>query len=116
MTKTPIYSEEEHEFLGNLVKDSTSWLAQTIFGYTMARTDTKEEALEIIRTKGLSYLMGTWQYYDKDDHDWFPCVIQEAGEHKVTVIRTNILGYQDPDDYKRVILKDPDENLLIKNS
>ena len=114
--KTAFNRAEDNEFLGYVTKDNTSWLAQTIFGYTIERTNTQKEAENILLEKGLGYLLGNWQYFDKDDHDWFPCIIQEAYEHKVIVVRTNALGYQDPDDYKRVILESPDENILIKNS
>lgn len=112
--KIPIYREDDEEFLGNLVKDATSWQVQTIFGYTIARTETQEEAEKLLRTQGLGSLLGVWQYYDKDEGQWFPCVIQEAYEHKVIIQRTNAMGYIDPDDFKRVVLKDPDENSLIK--
>lgn len=116
MTKTPLYHPDTHEFLGILAKDTTGWTAQTIFGYTIARTTTRNDAEVIIREQGLMYLMGIWQYYDKDDHDWFPCVIKEAYEHKVTVIRTNAMGVQDADSYKYVILNNPTEQTLIKSS
>lgn len=114
--KTPLYRDEDNEFLGLLVKETTGWSAQTIFGYTIARTETEKEAKEVIFERGLTYLEGVWQYYDKDDHDWFPCVIKEANEHRVTVIRTNVLGYQDPDDFKIVILKEPTDQNLVKSS
>ena len=116
MTKTALYHEENNEFIGYLVQETTGWLAQTIFGYTIARTTSREDAEAIIREKGLTYLTGIWQYYDKDDHDWFPCVLKEANEHRVTVIRTNVLGYQDPDDYKFYTIDDPTEEKLVKSA
>lgn len=112
----PIIREDDDELLGYVVQDATSWQAQTFFHYTLSRTTTKEEAESILRNSGLSYLMGTWRYFDKDEKDWFPCVIREAYEKKVIVIRTNEYGIQDPDDYKYVILEHPDENTLIKSS
>lgn len=112
----PIYDEDEKDILGYLIKDLGTWKAQTVFGYTIGRTETKDEALAIIKARGGNYLKGVWQYYDKDDHDWFPCVITKASEALVTVARTNVMGYQEPDIYKLVTLKQPDENILIKNS
>lgn len=112
----PIFDKDEKEILGYLAKDSISWKAQTIFGYIIARTETKQEATTLIHKQGLNYLKGVWQYYDKDDYDWYPCVIQSASETLVSVARTNAMGYQEPETYKVVLLKNPDENMLIKNS
>lgn len=114
--KHPIYREDDDELLGYVTQDETSWLAQTFFEYTITRTETREAAEAILHNTGLSYLLGTWQYFDKEERDWFPCIIKEAHKNKVTVIRTNAMGYQDPDDYKLVTIQHPDENSLIKNS
>ena len=114
--KYPFYREDDNERLGFIVDDGLSWQALTIFGAQISRTETRKEAEDILKDKGLSYLLGTWQYFDKDDRDWFPCVIKEAYEHKVIVNRTNTLGYQDPDDYKQVVLENPTENDLIKSA
>ena len=114
--KTPLHRTDDNEFLGFIVQDAAGWQAQTIFGYTIERTTSKAAAEKILRERGLTFLMGTWQYYDTDDKDWFPCVIKEAHELRVTVIRTNALGYQDPDDYKMVSISKPSETRLIKSS
>lgn len=114
--RRPVYHEDDDHLLGYVAKDATSWQAQTIFGYIIARTTTEQEAEKALFEMGRTYLKGVWQYYDKDDHDWFPCVIKDAYEHKVTVIRTNFLGYQEPEVFKLVILENPDENTLIKSS
>jgi hypothetical protein len=116
VSRTAIYRKDDNEFLGYVVQDTASWLAQTIFGYTIERTASRAAAEAAVRTQGLSFLMGVWQYYDKDDRAWYPCVIQEANEHRVTVIRTNVMGYQEPDTYKKVTLLNPTENTLIKSS
>ncbi len=114
--KHPIYDEDEKDILGYIVKEFNSWKAQTVFGYTIARAETEKEATTLLQTQGPSYLKGVWQYYDKDDHDWHPCIIQSASEMLVSVVHTNAMGVQDPNTYKRVVLKQPDENTLIKNS
>jgi hypothetical protein len=114
--KTPLYREDDKEFLGFITEENGSWVAQTIFGYPIARVATQKEAEATVREKGLGFLMGVWQYFDKDDQEWFPCVIQEASEHRVTVVRTNEMGYQDAETYKLVMLKEPKENILIKNT
>lgn len=115
LQKIPIHREDDGELLGMIVQDSAGWQAQTIFGYTLARTDKQNEAEMVVREQGLSSLMGTWQYFDVDDGQWYPCILKEANEHKVTVIRTNYMGYQDPDDYKLVTINDPDETKLVKS-
>jgi hypothetical protein len=114
--KIPIYSEDDDSFLGFIINDNTTWRAVTIFGYLISRTNTEKEAITVLREVGPTYLKGTWQYYDKDDHDWFTCVIKQAFEQRVIVNRTNTLGYQDPDDYKQVVIEDPTENDLIKST
>lgn len=112
--RTPLYRKDDKELLGFIVHDETGWQAQTIFGYTIDRTTTEKDAKRILREQGLSSLTGVWHYYDRDDHDWFPCILKEAHERSVTVIRTNAMGYQDPDDYKLVTIKDPSEHTLVK--
>ena len=108
MIRTPIHHEETKELLGYVAKDTTGWQAQTIFGYPIERVLSETDAEAILREKGLSYLMGIWQYFDTDDRAWYPCVIKEAMERRVAVIRTNEMGYQDPDTYKLVFLDSPD--------
>lgn len=116
LSKRPFHRDEDDEFLGYIVQDATGWQAQTIFGYTIERVETQRAAEKTLLEKGLGFLMGVWQYYDKDDHGWFPCVIKEAQAHRVTIIRTNAMGYQDPDDYKQLILTDPTDQILTKMS
>lgn len=114
--KTPYYREDDNELLGYIVDNGSSFEARTIFGYRISFTTSRQEAEKILKERGLSYLMGIWQYYDADDRDWFPCVIKEAFEQKVIVNRTNSLGYPDPDDFKQVVIELPTEENLIKSS
>lgn len=114
--KTAIYEKENKTFLGYVVKDSHSWLAQTIFGYSIERCESSEAAERVLHAQGRTYLKGTWQYFDADDRDWYPCVIKDANEQRVTVVRTNALGFQTPEDYKLVILNHPNDTVLIKSS
>lgn len=113
MRKVSIY-RDDGELLGYVSEAASGWVAQTIFGYTIERTSDEASAERVVREYGLSYLMGVWQYYDKDDRDWFPCVLKEVQESQVSVIRTNVMGYQDPDDYKLVVLVCPTEQNLTK--
>ena len=115
-SKIPFYSEDTDEFLGFLANDGSGWQAQTIFGYLIARAENRSAAEEVLRDKGPTYLSGVWQYYDKDDQDWFYCVIKKAYEQMVIVNRTNALGYQDKNDYKQVIIENPEETNLIKTA
>lgn len=114
--KIPIHREDDGELLGFIMQDAAGWDAQTIFGYSMARAADKKSAEDTVRAKGLGFLTGLWQYFDKDDQDWHPCILKEAYEHQVTVIRTNFMGYQDPDDFKIVTIDSPDETKLIKTT
>lgn len=112
--KIPIMREDDGELLGFVARDGASWDAQTVFGYSIERTTDNQSAERIVRQSGLGFLTGLWQYFDRDDQDWHPCILKEAGEHQVTVIRTTPLGYQDPDDYKIVTISNPDETTLVK--
>lgn len=116
MSKTRVYSIDDESFIGFIVKDGTTWQATTIFGYQIERTTSRESAEAILQDRGLTYLKGLWQYYDTEDKDWFPCVIKQAFEQRVIVNRTNTLGFQDPEDFKQVVIESPTENDLIKAS
>lgn len=113
--KIPIKREDDGELLGFVVRDSVGWVAQTLFGYPIGRANDQQKASGLVRENGLGFLTGVWQYYDEDDRAWYPCVIKEAYEQQVTVIRTTPFGYQDPDDYKIVRIRNPDETNLIKS-
>ena len=114
--KTPLYNDDDDSFLGFIIDDGSTYEAVTIFGYLISRTTNRRDAEEILKDKGPTYLKGVWQYYDQDDRDWFNCVIKQAFEQRVIVNRTTALGYQDPDDYKQVVIENPTENDLIKAS
>lgn len=113
--KQPVTREDDNELLGFVARGTNGWIAQTIFGYPIRWADNEKDAAAIVRENGLGFLMGVWQYYDTDDQAWFPCVIKEAYEQQVVVIRTTPMGYQDPDDYKLVEIKKPDETNLVKS-
>ena len=113
--KAPVRRDDDGELLGFVADGNGSWEAQTIFGYVIERTTDRSAAERIVREQGLGYLTGVWQYFDRDDRQWHACVLKEAYEHQVTVIRTTPMGYQDPDDYKLMTLSNPDETNLIKN-
>ena len=112
----PIYREDDDEHLGYVARDDLGWQAQTIFGYTITRAETEAEAIRVVHERGLPFLAGVWQYLDADDKGWHECVIKEANPTRVVVIRTNAMGYQDPDDYKLVTLLKPTDEVLMKIS
>lgn len=116
MTKIPIIREDDGVFMGYVAKDRTGWMAQTIWGYTYARSETQAVAEQAVRDQGLLVLKGVWQYYDEDDQDWHACIIKKPFENRVDVVRTTDMGYQDPDDYKLVTIKNPTETNLVKVS
>lgn len=115
MTKTPIIRQDDGELLGYVAQEVGAWSAQTIFGYVFARSDNRESVEEAVRSQGLNILQGLWQYYDKQDKAWFPCVLKEVFPDRVIVIRTSAMGYQDPDDYKLVSISNPGETDLVKS-
>lgn len=112
MLKIPILRSDDGELLGYVTQEPNGWSARTIFGYVLARTDNQPSAESVVRSEGLLVLKGLWRYFDADDRDWFPCVLKDIQEGRVTVVRTNELGYEDPEHYKQVILKNPTETVL----
>ena len=114
LRKLPLHRISDKELLGYIVQDGTGWQAQTVFGYTIERTEDRASAERILREQGMSVLMGVWQYFDRDEQSWHACVLKEVQEHQVTVMRTNAMGYQDPDDYKKVTLERPTDSDLVR--
>lgn len=115
MTKIPIIRQDDGELLGYVKKEASGWAAQTLFGYVFARASDQASAEEAVRSQGLAILQGIWQYYDKQDKAWYPCLLKEVFPNRVIVIRTNTMGYQDPEFYKLVSIVHPQETDLIKS-
>jgi hypothetical protein len=115
MARIPIIREDDAELLGYIEQTSAGWTAQTLFGYVFARSDARQAVDEAVRSQGLLILQGVWRYYDKNDEAWYPCILKEVFEHKVVVIRTNDMGYQDSEISKRVTIVNPTETTLVKD-
>lgn len=113
ITKVPILRDDDGELLGFIAQQHASWSAQTIFGYVLARAETRAEAEEVVRSQGKLALKGMWRYQDSD-YEWYPCIIKQAYENRVVVIRTNELGFQDKDSYKLVTIKNPTHSVLLR--
>lgn len=109
----PIYREYDHELLGFVDKIGGIWTAFTIFGYEFASAETKTDAIRRVMDDGLTILKGIWRYYDRDDNEWHPCRLKSMQPGRVTVIRTNELGYQEPETVKRYTITDPDDSNLV---
>ncbi|MES2876155.1 MAG: hypothetical protein V4678_01665 [Patescibacteria group bacterium] len=112
--KIPINRGEDGQLLGYILQEGSAWSARTIFAHVIARVVDKDSAEMVVRNEGLLFLQGMWRYYDEADRDWYPCVIKEAFESRVIVVRTNELGFEDPEHYKRVIIRNPTEATLLK--
>lgn len=112
-THIPIFREDDGELLGFIGKDHASWKAMTIFGYVLARVEDEASAESIVRSDGQSSLKGMWQYKDSDG-EWYPCILKQAYENRVVVVRTNELGFEDQNQYKLVTLKHPTDDVLLK--
>ena len=113
-SKHAINDEDDGDLLGFIVQNAVGWQAQTVFGYPISRASSQVEAAKIVHQKGRNYLKGVWQYLDDDDGSWYPCVIKSANELQVTVTRTSPMGFQEINDSKLVIIRDPSELNLQK--
>jgi hypothetical protein len=114
MADIPIIREDDGELLGYIAENHGVWVAKTIFKYIFARSDNRDSVERTVRDNGLSILAGVWNYFDRDDKMWHPCVLKEVFESRVVAVRTNEMGYEDPDFYKRVVIAHPNETNLIK--
>lgn len=106
--------DDDDELLGFVTQEISGWSAQTIFGYVIARAADREAAEMVVQRDGLAALKGMWRYYDEQDGDWFPCILKNVYENRVIVIRTNELGFQEPESYKLVTINDPNDTVLLK--
>lgn len=113
INKIPVIREADGELLGYIAEEQSSWTALTIFGYMIARVETRGAAETVIRDEGLQVLQGMWRYLDAD-REWYPCILKRAYEDRVVIVRTNELGFQDPDHAKPVIINNPTETNLQK--
>ena len=77
-SKNPFYSNDDDTLLGFIVNDGSGWQALTVFGYLIAHADSQKQAELMLQDLGPNYLKGVWQYYDKEDQDWYYCVIKKA--------------------------------------
>lgn len=107
--KSEYFYDEDDNQLGIISQESSGWAARTVFGYIIARTTTKKDAEIVLNEQGISCLKGIWRYYDSDQQDWYACRLKEIYENRVTLVRTNELGFEDGAHYKRVTLKHPTE-------
>lgn len=115
MVRTPVTREDDDKVQGYIAKDHGGWAGQTVFGYVFARSTNKDVVEAAVRDEGSQILAGMWQYYDRDDHSWYPCKLREIHENRVVVTRTNAMGYEDTDVYKYVEIINPNETNLIKS-
>lgn len=112
--KTALYDIDSGEQLGFVSEANGSWVAETIFNYTVARTDTKEAAERTLMQNGKSYLGGVWEYVDASGN-WHHCKLKEVFPDRVVVIRTDQRGVERPGLYKQLTIKSPDETTLTKS-
>lgn len=84
-TTEPIYRSEDNELLGYVKQNGTKWDCLTIFGCSFDSSSIKQEAMQIVQSKGLGVLTKQWQYFDKSSKAWHACVIIEASKNSVRV-------------------------------
>jgi hypothetical protein len=80
-----VHRQEDDELLGFVQANGTSWDCQTVFGYTFATQSTAQDAISVVKNKGLEILMGTWEHYDGTTDTWLPCVLIEAATDSVRI-------------------------------
>lgn len=114
MPYVPVHRTTDSELVGFIQQTPDGWDALTIFKLPFAHAKTEDDARATVNNKGLETLTGTWQYFDADDQQWCPCVLKEATESQVTVVRTDMFGYQDGSS-KQVTLQHPTTQNLRKS-
>lgn len=110
----PVHRNEDGELLGFIQEQKDLWLSLTIFGYVFDTAATAELAKEFVLKKGLSVLTGIWYYFDEKTDTWYPCLIKEASENQVIVVRSTEQGYLDPTINTIKVISNPDISKLKK--
>jgi hypothetical protein len=109
----PIYRNDDNELMGYVAQIGSMWNALTIFGYSFSVVEDQTAAKHKVLSEGLSIMSRIWQYYDQDEKAWFSCRIAEARSDHVTVIRTNVLGYEDSTTSKFYTIEHPDVSNFV---
>ena len=88
-----IRRDADDELLGFVHRCADGWAALTVFGGRLAVVASEEEAVAVVRTRGLASLAERW-YLDEDGapQEW---LLQEAAPGYVRMARS-LLGYPDP--------------------
>ncbi|HKX72755.1 MAG TPA: hypothetical protein VJM32_01940 [Candidatus Saccharimonadales bacterium] len=87
MKMQPVYRQDDSELLGHIRHNNDQWEALTVFGVAFATFDTEKDATQAVMTRGLSSLMGQWEFLEDDTTDWEPCVITEASPKYVRIAK-----------------------------
>ncbi len=94
---TPVVREDDGELLGFVRRSKENgdqWDALTVFKFPFAQASTSEDAVEIVRHRGLKVLSLRWEYLSHEDDDWHVCIILEAKQDRV-VVKEGIYGHID---------------------
>src|SRR6476620_1348843 len=98
-----ILNADSGEIMGYVTKEPSGWASATIFGHVFSRSLTRSEAEQSVRDNIKSLLQGLWRYFDADDSEWYSCRLAEIYENRVVVHRTDELGFENSNSFKRVI-------------
>lgn len=74
----PIHRAHDGELLGSIHATDDGWQARTVFGATIGRAATREEATRIVHDQGLAALAKRWFHRDRRTGEWQVVVLTEA--------------------------------------
>jgi imidazolonepropionase-like amidohydrolase len=89
-------TRDDGEVLGHIVPTSGGWQAVTPFGAPLGDVTSREQALDILRTTGLSSLAEPWWVLTLDDTQWRKATLVEIKPGRVRLRWTDPLADQNP--------------------
>jgi hypothetical protein len=78
-----VYRDEDGELLGRLVPTAGGWQAFTTFGAPLGDVTSQEQALETVRSVGLSCLAEPWWARPVDEDEWREARLMEVSPDAV---------------------------------
>src|SRR5699024_5414556 len=108
-TQLPVH-RDDGELVGFVAGTGGSWTPLTVFGHPVGPATDREDAENLLRSHGMSYLIERWLLRHGDE--WVRVEIQEAGPDHVTV---GFVDYGYPELYgqRRTLTAPPGDQLQM---
>lgn len=88
--------EEDGELLGRVIPASEGWQAVTTFGAALGNVSSYDDALDIVRTLGMSCLAEPWWVRPLDQREWREARLMEIRPDRIRLRWTDPMADQPP--------------------